>query len=152
MILDTLANADRSFPLHPLFAQAFAFARRPAAAGLPDGRHAIVDDRLYAVASHGVGRPQAEALLEGHRRYIDIQLVLGGSDLIGWAPLADVAATATTDGYKAPDDIIFFTKPAKLWLPVLPGQFAIFFPEDAHAPLANTGVAVHKLILKVAIE
>ena len=68
------------------------------------------------------------------------------------ARLADVAATTTADGYKSQDDILFFNQPAPLWLPVLPGQFAVFFPEDAHAPLANAGVAVHKLILKVAVE
>lgn len=152
MIIDTLANSDRSRLLHPLFAQAFAFARRPEAATLPDGRHVIAGDRLYAVAAHSVGRPQAEALLEAHRRYIDIQIVLGGHETIGWAPLAAVADTAMPPGYDPQDDIILFSRPATLWLPVLPGQFAIFFPEDAHAPLATPGAAVHKLILKVAVE
>jgi beta-galactosidase beta subunit len=30
------------------------------------------------------------------------------------------------------------------------GSFAIFFPDDAHAPLATTGEA-HKLVVKVAV-
>jgi len=48
--------------------------------------------------------------------------------------------------------IYVFGGEERLWLGPEGGQFAIFFPEDAHAPLANAGVAVHKLILKVAVE
>jgi len=31
------------------------------------------------------------------------------------------------------------------------GHFAIFFPEDAHAPMANPGRQTHKIVLKVAV-
>ncbi|MFA5205633.1 MAG: YhcH/YjgK/YiaL family protein [Lentisphaeria bacterium] len=151
MILDLLSNAGRSLSLHPLFAQAFAFAHRPDAAALPDGRHPIAGDRLYAVVARGPGRPRAEALLEAHRRYIDIQIALGsGTDTIGWAPLAAVAGSST--GFDEAKDVGFFSRPAEIWLPVPPGHFAIFFPEDAHAPMANPGVALHKLILKIAVD
>jgi len=36
------------------------------------------------------------------------------------------------------------------WCPVPAGSFAVFFPEDAHAPMVSDG-EVHKVILKVAV-
>ena len=34
------------------------------------------------------------------------------------------------------------------YVTVLPGEFVVFFPDDAHAPMIGTGV-VHKVVIKV---
>jgi YhcH/YjgK/YiaL family protein len=46
-------------------------------------------------------------------------------------------------------DIEFFTDRPDVWIPVKPGQFVVFFPEDAHAPLVGAG-EIHKIVVKVA--
>ena len=76
MILDTLARADRYSVLHPLFAHAFAFLRQTDLDALAPGMHAIEGEQLFAIVEHCLGRTRAQAQLECHRRYIDIQLVL----------------------------------------------------------------------------
>lgn len=149
MVIDYLENADRYARLHPAFAGGFSFLRRADMAQLPDGRHPIDGDRLFAIVAHDEGRGREQSLLEAHRRYIDIQFVIGGEDCIGWLPIADCARVSSP--YDSASDLEFFFDRPATWLAVPPGAFAIFYPEDAHAPLATRG-PIHKAVLKVAVD
>jgi YhcH/YjgK/YiaL family protein len=148
MILDVLENADRYLSLNPRFAAAFAFLKRPDLATLATGKHPIEGDALFAIVAKEPGRRRAEAKLEAHRKYIDIQFVLEGSDEMGWRP---VRTCRTTDKAYAPErDIVFFTDEPDTWVVTRPGAFCIFFPDDAHAPLVSDS-AIHKIVVKVAV-
>lgn len=149
MIVDYLQNADRYSSLHAAFAGGFAFLRRADSAELPDGRHDIDGERLFAVISRIEGRGREKSLLEAHRRYIDIQFVIGGKDNIGWMPIADCQRVASP--YDATKDFEFFFDRPATWLEVPAGAFGIFYPEDAHAPLATSG-PIHKVVVKVAVD
>jgi len=148
MILDTLANAARYAAVHPRFAAAFEFLARPSTPSMKDGRHEIDGDRLFVLIEHSDGRGRDGAKLEAHRRYIDIQVTLEGLEEIGWAPLA--ALRPPPGGYDGTKDIAYFDDRPTTWAGVPPGHFAIFFPEDAHAPLAGRG-QMRKAIVKVAV-
>ena len=67
----------------------------------------------------------------------------------GWRPAA--ACSQTTEKYDAAKDIVFFGDKPEIWFAVPPGHFAVFFPSDAHAPLAGKG-AIRKAVVKVAVE
>jgi YhcH/YjgK/YiaL family protein len=149
VILDTLANAARYAAVHPRFAAAFDFLARPSTASLPEGRHDIDGDRLFVLVERRDGRGREGATLETHRRYIDIQVTLEGLEEIGWAPLA--ALRPPRGGYDDGKDIAFFDDRPTTWVGVPPGHFVIFFPQDAHAPLAGRG-QLRKAIVKVAVE
>jgi YhcH/YjgK/YiaL family protein len=151
MILDTLRRSEQYVALHPSFARAFAFlagadwgALAPDPAGV---RHAIDGDRIYVSVDEKDGRGREGARLEAHRRYIDIQVTLGGAEEIGWMPLAGCRQPAAA--FDVARDIVFFEDRPDTWLSVPPGSFAIFFPEDAHAPLAGRG-RLRKAIVKIA--
>jgi YhcH/YjgK/YiaL family protein len=146
MILDTLAQADRYLALHPLFAGAFAFLRSTDLGTLQPGKHAINGERLFAIVEACAGRTRAEAKLECHRRYIDIQLVLEGVDEMGWKPLAACVDPATD--HDAARDIRFFNDAPASWIATPPGSFCLFFPDDAHAPLVSAGL-IRKVVLKI---
>jgi biofilm protein TabA len=148
MILDTLSNAPRHAAVHTGFAEAFAFLRRPDLADLPAGRQEVNGAQLYASIGRDQGRGRDGARLETHRKYIDIQYVVTGEEVIGWSDLASCRATGL--GYDDARDIEFHTGAPRIWFPVPPGSFAIFFPGDAHAPLAGAG-PVHKVVMKVAV-
>lgn len=148
MILDTLARADRYSNLHPLFARAFDFLRSTDLDALAPGRHDIEGEQLFALVEDGAGRTRAEAQLECHRRYIDIQLVLAGVDEMGWKPLADCMTPATD--YDAARDIRFFDDAPASWISTPPGSFCLFFPDDAHAPLVSAG-RIRKVVLKIEL-
>lgn len=148
MILNTLANFDRYLSLHPDFAAALNFLRRSDLAALPPGRHAIDGDRLYAMVARDPGRTRAAAACEGHRRYLDLQLVLAGDEEMGWRPRATCRTVKTA--YDTVKDIEFWSDSADTWIRVPPGSLAVFFPDDAHAPMVGSG-PIHKVIVKVAV-
>lgn len=135
MIFSTLAHADRYAALHPLFPRAFAFIRNTDLLALAAGQHPIDGKQLLVIAENSAGRSRAEAKLECHRKYIDIQLVLEGVDEMGWKPLSECMQPVSD--YDEKNDIRFFHDTPSAWIATPPGAFCIFFPEDAHAPLVN---------------
>ncbi|MCE5210457.1 MAG: YhcH/YjgK/YiaL family protein, partial [Deltaproteobacteria bacterium] len=86
MISDVLENAHRYLALHKGFAEAFDFLLRPDLKELPAGKHEIDGENVYAIVAKEYGRRKEDALLETHEKYIDIQLILAGTDEMGWKP------------------------------------------------------------------
>ncbi len=148
MILDVLENAHRYAALNRGFATAFEFLFRPDLKQLPTGKYQIDGERVYAMVSREQGRSRGDAQLETHQKYIDIQLVLAGTDDMGWKP--KVLCKQPSVGYDPKEDIQYFADEPDAWLSVKSGSFVIFFPEDAHLPLISSG-QLHKVVVKVAI-
>ena len=148
MILDIVDRGHHYADMHPLFGRAFEFLRATDVDALPPGRHELEGERLYLLIDDVVGRGRADARLEHHRRYIDIQLCLSGDEHIGWLPLG---CCNKRDGeFDAARDIGFFNDAPQTWIHLAQGTFTIFFPADAHAPLAGAG-PVRKAVLKVLV-
>ena len=157
MVLAPLATHRRYTALHPAFARAFEFLVHAQWDALTpernrarhSARHAIDGDRMYVSVDHVEGRGREGARLEAHRRYIDIQFTIEGSEEIGWKPLA---ACVEPDGaFDESKDVRFFSDRPESWVSLPAGHFAIFFPDDAHAPLAGHGT-IRKAIVKIAVE
>ena len=149
MILDVVANEERLKQLHPGFGPALQYLRRTNLGQLPEGRQEIDGSRLYAVVIRGQGKGQKGAKLEVHRRYIDIQYSISGSDVIGWKPVA--TCHDPEQPYDEQKDLQFFRDGADSWVTIPQGGFGIYFPEDAHAPAAADG-PIHKVVVKVALD
>lgn len=147
MIMDSCARGAVYAALHPSFARAFTFLRDTDLAGLPDGRIELDGERLYALVMTLDGRGRDGAMFEAHRRYIDIQAVVSGEEVMGWSPLAACRQPLPFDASK---DVGFFTGAPASWVLVPEGSFALFFPDDVHAPLAGVG-RVKKVVVKVAV-
>lgn len=148
MIFSNINSADRYMVLHPLFKQAFSYIRNTDLLVLAPGRYPIAGDKLFVIVESTQGRTRNAAKLECHRRYIDIQLVLAGSEEMGWRPLT--GCTQPVEPFDAEKDIQFFHDAAASWVTVPPAHFCIFFPEDAHAPLVAAG-NIRKAILKISV-
>lgn len=148
MIFDDLSNAARYAPLHPGFRVAFEFLLRGDLAQLSVGRHEVDGDEVFALINSDPPRGHAGARLEAHRKYIDIQLLIEGSEEIGWRALAD--CRNLTDAYDASRDVMFFGDEPQAWITLPVGKFMIFYPEDTHAPLASAGHSL-KAVMKVAV-
>ena len=149
MILDLLENAHCYLALNEGFAKAIEFLLRPDLKDLLVGKYEIDGDLVYAMVSKGPGRKKEDALLETHERYIDIQLVLTGTDDMGWKPKS--LCKQPSGEYDQEKDVQFFTDEPDSWLSTKSGAFAIFFPEDAHMPLISSG-QLHKVVVKVAVS
>jgi len=149
MILDNLANAACYYDVHPRFQDAFDFLHHTDLPTLPPGRHDIDGDRLFVIIDQSAGRGRGGAVLEAHRKYIDIQLSIAGDEEIGWK--ARQLCSDITTPYDDEKDIMFFGDVPHLWLPLPPGNFVVLLTEDAHAPLAGVGM-LHKAVVKVAVK
>lgn len=147
MIYDTLANAKLYHSVNPLFKRAFDYiASLPAT--IEDGRYPIQGDQCYAIIYRSALRSAAEAPLEVHDRYVDLQVVLSGKERFGVATRKTcLKAHSPMDTEK---DIMFFDDSFDSSIELQQGDFAIFMPDDAHAPLIGQG-EVRKIVVKVAV-
>jgi biofilm protein TabA len=134
--------------LQPLFARAFQFLRTTDLAALPPGRNEIDGDSMYASVDHKPGRSREGARLESHRKYIDIQMTISGAEEIGWKRTGLCAEI--TEPFRPDNDIQFYGDTPVAWVAVPPGHFVIYWPDDAHAPLAGKG-ELRKVIVKIAV-
>jgi YhcH/YjgK/YiaL family protein len=95
-----------------------------------EGRHALWEDNIYALVLRYDTGDAAESRFETHRKYVDFQYTLAGSETIEWAPRESLA----NDGdYDAAKDLLFhhpgpvFGRAVKA-----AGFFSIYTPVDAH--------------------
>ena len=75
----------------------------------------------------------------------DIQYVISGDETMGWSPVEGCGKTTEFDAKK---DCGFFSDKPMAWFPVRPGCFALFYPQDAHAPCVGEGTC-RKVVIKV---
>jgi YhcH/YjgK/YiaL family protein len=148
MILSDKKDMMRYVSLHPRFAAAFAFLAKMDLASAPIESQVIDGKNIYANFSLDKGKMKNDARLEAHKKYIDIQYLIEGTEDIGWKELDH--CMEVQNPYKEEKDIMYYADAAETWLRLLPGQFAIFFPEDAHAPMVSDGV-VRKVVVKVLL-
>lgn len=150
MIVDSLQSAGKYAGLHPLFGKAFAYIRSVDLNSLEVGKFDIDGANLRAIVSDKNGTTAAEstAKFECHNAHIDIQVCIRGNETIGWKPRA--SCTAQRGEYNAEKDVLFYDEAPDMFFGLTDGQFAIFYPEDVHAPMIGEGV-IKKLVIKVKI-
>ena len=150
MIVDTLQNASKYFSVHPLFAKAFEYINKTDLADTEPGKYEIDGADLKAIFSNKNGMTAAESIakFECHNKHIDIQLCINGKEQLGWKPREK--CTVLNGGYNEEKDVQFYSDAPDMFFQLTNGQFAIFFPEDVHAPMIGDGM-IKKLVIKVII-
>jgi YhcH/YjgK/YiaL family protein len=150
MIIDTIKNASKYFSVHPLFVKAFAYINATDLANTEDGKYEIDGDLLKAIISNktGVAAAASVAKFECHNKHIDIQLCIKGVEEIGWKPREK--CVTPNGGYNEEKDVQLYNEQPDMYFRLTDGQFAIFFPEDVHAPMIGDA-AIKKLVIKVKI-
>lgn len=147
MVFDTLENAAKYAVLNERFAMAIEFLQKKAPF-LDLGRYELDGENVYATIVEVDLKNEKDARLEVHDKYIDVQAVLKGSETYGFAVRKDCKKPiGQIDPQK---DILFFEDPKQTHFTANAGQFMIFYPSDAHAPLIGHG-KVLKAIVKVKI-
>lgn len=149
MLLSPVDRLHQFEQLHPGLVQAGRFLARADLNSIDEGRHTIDGDLVFALVSMCAGKGRSGARLEAHRRYIDVQYCLTGSDLIGYRPLAQCGTVAET--YDETKDVVFFSDPSLEWISIEGRTCAVFFPDDAHAPLGGEG-SCKKIVVKIRVQ
>jgi len=151
MIIDALENINRYDALHPSFPKAISYLLATDLAELEIGKFDVDGAAVKAIVSDKPGKKAEESLagFECHNQYIDIQVCIRGNETIGWKPRN--ACQLPKGTYNEAKDVQFFDDQPDLFFQLINGQFAIFFPEDVHAPMIGGVEPIKKLVLKIKI-
>ena len=148
MIIDTIDNLGKYVGLNPLFADVVEYLKANDLQTMEAGKYPIKDKDLFLNLALTKQRTKDTAVLETHINMIDIQIPITCAETFGYTPLQDLPAFE----YNAEKDITKYgdTK-AQTYVTVNPGQFAIFFPQDGHAPCIIDEPEIKKAIFKVKV-
>jgi YhcH/YjgK/YiaL family protein len=150
MIIDKIENAHIYKNLGERIKKSFEYIKATDLKNLPAGKYPIDGENIFALVSEYKTKAEQEGKLEAHKKFIDVQYVISGEELMGFAPLCN---QQILDPYKEENDIVFFTGD-KSFTKVSSGMFAVFFPQDVHMPgiVSGKSSSVKKLVIKVRIN
>jgi biofilm protein TabA len=150
MIASDLKHIDNQLMMTPALKKAIAFLRLRGIHDLPNGRVEIDGKKVFAIIERYKTTESSSPKFEYHKKYIDVQFIASGQEMIGWAPAERLTIS---EAYDAEKDVAFGFMEAGGWTPLLlqVGQLAVLYPEDGHASrLAyREGSAVMKIVVKV---
>lgn len=151
-IASDLKHIDRQLMMTASLQKGIDFLRLRGIHDLPDGRVEIDGHKVYAIVQRYDTTPTDSPKFEYHRKYIDLQFIASGKEIIGWTP---VASMTITEAYDAAKDVAFGAAETGKWTPLAlqAGQLAVLYPDDGHAPRLAFGEAstVMKIVVKVEV-
>ena len=111
------------------------------------------DDIFAQVMSYNTRIPQ-DAVLESHRKYVDIQTVLIGGERIDWLSRDGLVVEKP---YEESRDAEFYKCIflGSAHVDLFPGTFVMFFPHDAHMPGLIVGEKtelIKKVVVKIKVD
>ncbi len=148
MIIANLQDSRRIELLHPQFAELFAYIKSHSWDKAPLGRISLDGDNLYINHSVPIIKSRDTQVLEVHRRYIDVHVLLEGRETFGWNSLANLKEPVAA--YDPEKECQFFADRPHSYVDLVPGEFVIVFPEDAHAPNISDA-PLRKLVAKILL-
>jgi biofilm protein TabA len=148
MVVDHIKNADAYRHLGPKIAAALDYLASTDFTNVATGRHELADGLFAMVQQYETG-PREEKRWEAHRKYIDVQFVADGSELIG---CADIARLEPLTEYDGQNDEMFLAGDGDFTL-LTAGTFMILEPRDAHMPRVTFDgkCDVRKVVVKVPV-
>lgn len=149
MVIDKLSNSGLYNNLSEGIEKAFSYLQSTSFNETMPGKYEIDGDNIFAMVAEYQTKDQSEGKPESHKKYIDVQYVVKGCELIGYAPLGN---QEIIDKYNEDNDIIFY-KAECSFIKLDEEMFAIFFPDDVHLPgiRVNEKSFVKKVVIKVKI-
>lgn len=147
MIIDSLSNLKNYCSLNPLFKDVVDFLKEIQLTSHPDGIVKLKGDDLFANFNFAKGKKVEEARLETHDEMIDIQIPINTAETMGYTPREKLPVNE----YNAQKDITFYDESPESFVTIHQGEFAIFFPQDGHAPCISDEDKIQKVIFKVKV-
>ena len=150
MIIDSLENCDLYKGLGERIVNALKYLKETNFEKLEIGRYELDGTDVYATVSHYKTKPINEGKWEAHIKYIDVQFIASGTEIIGYSFLKNMKSK--TD-YNLEKDVQFFEGDGQS-VKVERNTFVILFPSDVHMPgiKVNEPQDVIKVVVKVKIQ
>ena len=150
MLKDTIKNANKYYKLSERLEIGLKYLEDNDFSNMENGKYEILGDKVFAIVQEYLSKPKSEGKFEAHRKYIDIQYVVEGEELIGVGNIENFAEVTEYDNEK---DIVFLkqkTSERPVMIDVQAKEFTIFTSNDAHMPsiAAKNPSHVKKVVVK----
>ena len=147
MIFDTVEHVKNYKGLGRVY-EALEFLSKTDFTNLPIGKVELDGDNLFYMIQEY--ETSAERNTEGHYKYIDIQALVTGEEIIG---VADISEPKTMTKEVPEKDCYFYDCETQ---PILmkPGYFLVLYPNDLHKPCVAVGEPqkCRKVVMKIKYE
>lgn len=148
MIVDVLKNKELYYGIHKNIKPAMEFIEKAVAENLEVGRYELDGKNLFALVQEYDSK--TEAKWEYHRKYIDIQFIVSGKEIITWDNIKNVP-----DGveYNEEKDIAKFDMEGGTDVVMEAGYYSILYPQDLHQPgrVFDKVEPIKKIVVKIAV-
>ena len=147
MIIDRIEYVDQYFQLLPHLADALQLiAQQP---NMEPGKHFFYGG--FVMRQTGCTRPVYEGTYEAHRKYVDVQILMNGRELILWDRLENMQEI---EPYQPETDKCVLQGHESM-VEMRPGMFCVLFPSDAHAACrheeSHSGTTYEKYVVKLEL-
>jgi len=147
VVFDHLDNAAKFESLGEGFKKAFDFLKGQDLTSLASGKYEIEVSKVFALVQDYTTKPLSEGFWEAHRRYIDLQFVVSGSERIGFGR----AASMQLQSHDETRDLSVLNGQGD-FATLQQGCFMLLWPSDAHMPgiQVDGPHPVRKIVIKIA--
>lgn len=148
--------AAYSAPLNRLL----AFCAGLDTASLSEGRYDLFPgEDIIVLINERVTQPAGQRPAEVHRHYAELHYVVSGGECIGYYP-EDGRNEVSADLLEEKDTLLYRDRPdaPEILLPLGPGDYAVFWPQDVHRPfctrpqIGGAPEAIKKIVIKFPVE
>lgn len=118
---------------------------------MKNGKYEILGDDVFINIQEYDSKPELDGKWEAHRKYIDIQILIKGTEKIGVGEIQDYT---TTEAYDEERDVEFLTTNApQQFITMKENDYIILYPYDVHMPqiCVDRPSAIKKAVVKVSL-
>ena len=148
MIFDTVENIKNYKGLGRVY-KALEFLANTDFSKLPLGRAELDGDNIFYMVQSYDTDPE-KTIAEAHKKYIDIQFMVKGEELIGVAPIGyDEKETEAK-----PENDVWFYECKTEQITLIENSFMVLYPNDLHCPgvaTNNKPMTCRKVVVKVKV-
>lgn len=135
--------------------EAIRYCRDTDVSRMGESKIPVRGDDFIVLICDRVTEAKEKKLPEVHRKYVELQYMAEGSELMGFYP--DCGDNELLQDCLAEKDTIYYKEnpnAGEKMLLMTPGTYAIFFPEDVHRPFCavDEPARVKKIVVKIAID
>ena len=150
MIIGKLNNISTYKGLSENLDTAIEYILKTDLLSLDNGRTNIDGDKVFLNKFSYECIPESKGFFEGHKKYLDIHIVLKGQELLGYADKSDLTPVSE---YDLENDFVEYKGPISTYCKCTSSDFIILFPEDIHMPkISIDNNLVEKAVLKVLMN
>ena len=133
--------------------EAYEFLSKALCEGCENGRYELSGGAYVNVSTYKTA-PKEEKAFEAHRKFIDIQMIISGNEVVTVESLEDMRSGKCIMEYSDDCDAeLYEMNSLGKDVPFGEGDVLVFYPEDAHAPgiMAGSPSEVHKAVVKLPV-